>query len=141
MPEQRRFVTQSPENSETPLDQVRGWVTPNPLFFVRNHFEVPKINDANWRLRIEGSVEHAMQWSLDELMALPERTVFATVECAGNGRSFLAQMIWRHANRVGLAFRTMVTDPQSDDLDARLRRSQIKQRQLKRRIKELLGEG
>jgi hypothetical protein len=31
--------------------------------------------------------------------------------------------------------------PQSDDLDARLRRSQIKQRQLKRRIKELIGEG
>ena len=57
------------------------------------------------------------------------------------GRSFLAQMIWRHANRVGLAFRTMVTDPQSNDLDERLRRSQIKQRQLKRRIKELLGEG
>ncbi len=50
-------------------------------------------------------------------------------------------MIWRHAGRVGLAFRTMVTDPQSNDLDERLRRSQIKQRQLKRRIKELLGEG
>ena len=57
------------------------------------------------------------------------------------GRSFLAQMIWRHADRVGLAFRTMMTDPQSSDLDERLRRSQIKQRQLKRRIKELLGEG
>src|SRR5262249_57365278 len=27
--------------------------------------------------------------SYDELCALPERTVFATVECAGNGRSFL----------------------------------------------------
>ena len=48
---------------------------------------------------------------------------------------------WRHAGRVGLAFRTMITDPQSSDLDERLRRSQIKQRQLKRRIKELLGEG
>ncbi len=91
MPEQRRFVTQSPENSETPLDQVRGWVTPNPLFFVRNHFEVPQIDAAKWRLRIEGCVEHAISWSLDELMALPERTVFATVECAGNGRSFLEQ--------------------------------------------------
>ena len=35
----------------------------------------------------------------------------------------------------------MVTDPPSSDLDERLRRSQIKQRQLKRRIKELIGEG
>lgn len=56
------------------------------------------------------------------------------------GRSFLARLIWRQANRVGLAFRTMVTDPPASDLDERLRRSQIKQRQLKRRIKELLGE-
>jgi DMSO/TMAO reductase YedYZ molybdopterin-dependent catalytic subunit len=91
MPEQRRFVTQSPENSETPLDQVRGWVTPNPLFFVRNHFPMPTIDLAKWKLRIEGCVEHAMEWTLDELMALPERSVFATVECAGNGRSFLAE--------------------------------------------------
>ena len=89
MPEQRRFVTQTPENSETPLDQVRGWVTPNPLFFVRNHFPPPDIDVATWRLRIEGCVEHTTEWSLEELMALPERSVFATVECAGNGRSFL----------------------------------------------------
>ncbi len=93
MAEQRRFVTQTPENSETPLDQVRGWVTPNPLFFVRNHFSPPTIDPTNWRLRIEGCVEHAMEWTLDELMQFPERSVFATVECAGNGRSFLEQRV------------------------------------------------
>ena len=57
------------------------------------------------------------------------------------GRSFLADMISRQAGRVSLAFRTMVTDRHSNDLDERLRRSQIKQRQLKRRIEDLLGEG
>src|ERR1700741_1837908 len=57
------------------------------------------------------------------------------------GRSFLAEMIWRQANRVGLAFRTMVTDAPIDDLDVRLRRSEAKKRKLQRRIKELLGEG
>jgi hypothetical protein len=75
---------------------------------------------------------------IDETAKLPEKL---SLSIPHKGRSFLADMIWRHANRVGLAFRTMVTDPQSNDLDARLRRSQIKQRQLKRRIKELLGEG
>ena len=30
---------------------------------------------------------------MDELTDLPERTVFATVECAGNGRSFLQQHV------------------------------------------------
>jgi hypothetical protein len=57
------------------------------------------------------------------------------------GRSFLARMIWRQANRVGLAFRAMVTDAPESDLDARLRQSEKKKRQLQRRIDELLGEG
>ncbi|HWZ40959.1 MAG TPA: PilZ domain-containing protein [Bradyrhizobium sp.] len=57
------------------------------------------------------------------------------------GRSFLARMIWRQANRVGLAFRAMVMDTPESDLDARLRRSEKKKRQLQRRINELLGEG
>ena len=75
---------------------------------------------------------------IDETARLPEKL---SLNIPRKGRSFLASMIWRQAGRVGLAFRTMVTDPQPNDLDERLRRSQIKQRQLKRRIKELLGEG
>ena len=57
------------------------------------------------------------------------------------GRAFLGEMIWRQANRVGLAFRAMISDTPESDLDARLRRSEKKKRQLQRRIKELLGEG
>lgn len=89
MAEQRKIVTAQPENSETPIDQVRGWVTPNPLFFVRNHFDPPPIDMNRWRLRIEGCVDHVLEWTFADLLDLPERTVFATVECAGNGRSFL----------------------------------------------------
>ena len=75
---------------------------------------------------------------LDQNVRLPEEM---KLTIARKGRSFFARMIWRQANRVGLAFRTMITDPPACDLDERLRRSQIKQRQLKRRIKELIGEG
>jgi len=89
MPEQRKIVTAEPENSETPLDRVQSWVTPNRLFFVRNHFGVPSIDLPAWRLRVEGLVDNAASWSFADLVAMPERTVFATVECAGNGRSFL----------------------------------------------------
>jgi DMSO/TMAO reductase YedYZ molybdopterin-dependent catalytic subunit len=89
MPEQRKIVTATPENSETPLDDVRSWVTPNRLFFVRNHFDMPEIRVEDWRLRVAGCVERAIEWTWDELTAMPERTVFATMECAGNGRSFL----------------------------------------------------
>jgi hypothetical protein len=62
---------------------------------------------------------------------------------ARKGRSFFARMIWRQADRVGLAFRTMTASgvPASTDLDERLRRSEQKKRKLQRRIKDLLGEG
>ena len=60
---------------------------------------------------------------------------------ARKGRSYLTRMIWRQANKVGLAFRIMTSDTPVSDLDERLRRSEIKKRQLQRRIKQLLGEG
>src|SRR6266700_3278823 len=90
MTEQRKVVTAAPENSETPLESVRGWVTPTRLFFVRNHFPVPELDVSTWRLSVEGCVGKPRRWTLDELTELPEKTVFATVECAGNGRSFLS---------------------------------------------------
>lgn len=89
MHEQRKVVVDTPENSETPLDSVQSWVTPTRLFFVRNHFPVPEINVEHWSLRIEGLVDSPREWTWKELMDLPTQTVFATVECAGNGRSFL----------------------------------------------------
>jgi hypothetical protein len=59
---------------------------------------------------------------------------------ARKGRSYLAELVWRQANRVGLAFKTMVTDARTNDLDARLRQSEKKKRQLQRRINQLLSE-
>ena len=88
--EERRMITSGPENSEMLLENVHSWVTPNRLFFVRNHFDEPAIDMASWRLRIEGCVRRPREWTMQDLLALPQRSVFATVECAGNGRSFLA---------------------------------------------------
>jgi DMSO/TMAO reductase YedYZ molybdopterin-dependent catalytic subunit len=87
--EERKVVTAFPENSETPLESIQGWVTPNRLFFVRNHFEVPAVDPASWRLSVGGRVRRPMEWTWEQLAALPQRSVFSTVECAGNGRSFL----------------------------------------------------
>ena len=65
MPEQRKVVTAVPENSETPLENVRSWVTPNRLFFVRNHFEVPVLDLDHWRLTIDGCVAKPASWTWD----------------------------------------------------------------------------
>jgi DMSO/TMAO reductase YedYZ molybdopterin-dependent catalytic subunit len=89
----RKFVTQTPENSETPLESLRSWVTPTRLFFVRNHFNTPELDLNAWRLSVTGCVEHPLALSWDDLNALPQRRVSATVECAGNGRSFLRPVV------------------------------------------------
>ena len=73
----------------------------------------------------------------DGTARLPEQM---NLTIARKGRSYLARLIWRQANKVGLAFRMMTSDTHVSDLDERLRRSEIKKRQLQRRIKELLGE-
>jgi DMSO/TMAO reductase YedYZ molybdopterin-dependent catalytic subunit len=93
MTHERKVVTQSPENSETPLDSVRGWVTPTRLFFVRNHFPVPQIDLGGWRLAVRGCVQRPLELTWDDLNRLPQRTVLATLECAGNGRSFLTPRV------------------------------------------------
>jgi PilZ domain len=74
----------------------------------------------------------------DQAAKVPEEM---NLTISRKGRSFLARLIWRQANKVGLAFRIMTSDRPVDDLDERLRRSEIKKRQLQRRINELLGEG
>src|SRR2546428_4125908 len=89
MTDKRTVVVAEPENSETPLEDVRSWVTPNRLFFVRNHFNVPQIDRSQWRLAVQGCIERPRGWGWGELAELPGRTVFSTVECAGDRRSFL----------------------------------------------------
>ena len=63
-----------------------------------------------------------------------------SLRIARKGRSFLAKVIWWRDNFVGVAFRAESPAEPVSDLAERLRRSQIKKRQLERRIDELLGE-
>src|SRR5579884_2056717 len=79
-------VSSEPFNAETALAENIGLLTPNPLFYVRSHFPVPQLSAANWRLAVEGEVEHPLQVSYDDLRRLPSRSLLVTLECAGNGR-------------------------------------------------------
>jgi ribosomal protein L19 len=63
-----------------------------------------------------------------------------SLRIARKGRSFLARVVWWRDNFVGLAFSAKSPSEPESDLEERLRKSEIKKRQLQRRIKELLGE-
>ncbi len=63
-----------------------------------------------------------------------------SLRIARKGRSFLARVVWWRDNFVGLAFSGETPAAPVSDLEERLRRSEIKKRQLQRRIKQLIGE-
>jgi hypothetical protein len=100
---------------------------------------VAKINDSGSTMDcvVRNFSEDGACVEFDTSAKLPEQM---NLTIARKGRSFLATMIWRQAGRVGLAFKTMITDAPADDLDARLRQSEKKKRQLQRRINQLLGD-
>ena len=90
-PRSRLIVRErEPLNLEFPFDQLDGRLTPNDLFFVRSHFPAPRLDLREYRLNIEGAVRQSYRLGLPELMAMPAVTRPATLECAGNGRIFLA---------------------------------------------------
>lgn len=79
-------------NAETNFAALRdtGLLTPASRFFVRNHTATPRIDAADWKLRVWGSglTGGPVDFSYADLLALPSVTRTAFVECAGNGRSF-----------------------------------------------------
>lgn len=91
-----RFVSHStdPWNGEPPPELlVRSPVTPAELFYVRNHAPVPEIDAGAYRLAVEGRVRRPLRLSLDDLRRdFPRVEVTATLQCAGNRRSGLAEV-------------------------------------------------
>ncbi len=80
---------EEPQNLEFPFPTLDSFLTPNPRFYVRNHFAAPKLEARDWRLKVEGAVEHPLELTYDELLKMAPRTQTALLECAGNGRVFL----------------------------------------------------
>jgi DMSO/TMAO reductase YedYZ molybdopterin-dependent catalytic subunit len=82
-------LSEEPLNAETKLDEQRGPTVPAGRHYVRTHFGIPA---GPREVLITGAVRDSMPGSvsLDAVRALPSRTLAVTLECAGNGRKFLA---------------------------------------------------
>ena len=90
-----------PLNLEYPFDQLGTFLTPNDFFYIRSHFKAPVLDAGTYRLGIGGSVEKPFTIGLDELQQMRSVTRPATLECAGNGRVFLAPQVDRRAVAAG----------------------------------------
>ena len=77
-----------PLNSETSIPALIGSVVmPNAHFYVRNHFQIPKLDPESYRLSVSGAVDRVLNLGLRDLRNMPSQTLVATLECAGNGRT------------------------------------------------------
>lgn len=72
---------------ELPFSAQIDYLTPNERFFVCNERPTPIVNPETYRLRIEGdAVSRPLALSYAELKSMPQRSVLAYIECAGNQR-------------------------------------------------------
>ncbi len=82
----------------------KTFMTPIEEFYVRNHYPTPTIAQKpdlardRWKLKIHGaSVERPLELSYADLMKLPSRSIIATMECHGNGRT----LFWEQGGFTG----------------------------------------
>ena len=78
-----------PVNLEMPFGSIDTFITPVGRFYVRCHHPIPKVDLRTWRLKMEGDLDEPFELTLDELRAMETRSIIVTMECAGNGRTFL----------------------------------------------------
>jgi len=83
-----------PLNAEPKLPRLRAaFVTPQSEFYIRGHGEIPALDPARHRLRVDGLVSTPLDLSLQDLrQRFPARTVAAVMQCAGNRRADLQQV-------------------------------------------------
>ncbi|KAI9328078.1 Oxidoreductase, molybdopterin-binding domain-containing protein [Obelidium mucronatum] len=86
-----QLITRSerPCNAETPPSLLTdSFVTPNNLFFVRNHLPVPEMDLSEYTLEIDAPwVKDPIILTLDDIKSkFPHIDVMTTLQCAGNRR-------------------------------------------------------
>jgi DMSO/TMAO reductase YedYZ molybdopterin-dependent catalytic subunit len=79
-------VQKSPPNCESVPQHLQSELTPVDAFYIRNHFPSPKIDASHWKLDLVLDGFEKKVFSYEDLLSLPQKTVVATLECAGNGR-------------------------------------------------------
>ena len=93
------FIVRDDKGLEARLETMRGLITPNSLFFVRNNSVSLDLDAADWRLSVEGdAVAEPLTLTYDDVLSLPGRVLTAYLECAGNHRAMFGLLKGREAS-------------------------------------------
>src|SRR5260370_12799751 len=86
-PKQNMIVRSTrPLDLEMPLDGFTTFLRAVERFFVRSHQYTPEVTLAEWKVQIDGLVEHQLILTMEDLKKLPRVEMVSVIECAGNGR-------------------------------------------------------
>lgn len=87
-----RVVNERAFNAEVPaILLIERFLTPQKLFFVRNHLPVPKLEESSHRLELSSGGSRSVSFSMAEIHEMPSLTITAAFSCAGNRRSEMNQ--------------------------------------------------
>lgn len=83
------LLTSRPPQLETPLRDLKAFVTPNDALFVRWHISgIPTSVDlSTWRLKVGGNTEKELDLSMEDLKGFEKVSFTAVIQCSGNSRS------------------------------------------------------
>ncbi len=83
----------------TPLQDLKGIITPNGLVFERYHGGMQTVDPYDYRLMIHGLVDRPVIFTLDDLKRFPSVSEIKFLECPANGG-----MEWRGPQMTGVQF-------------------------------------
>lgn len=96
-------LTSRPANYEAVRSTFTMRLTPVDRFYIRNHFDLPVGNPAEWpktwKLEVRGLVGKPRSLTLADLEKRKQTTIEAVLQCAGNGRGLFKPRVpgvqWR----------------------------------------------
>ncbi|WP_226531642.1 molybdopterin-dependent oxidoreductase [Microbacterium paraoxydans] len=97
LPSAARAAAAVPAGAELGVPGLAPVVTPNAEFYrIDTALIVPRVDPADWSLRIHGMVEREMEFTWDELLAMPMQESFVTLACVSNevGGSLIGNARW-----------------------------------------------
>ena len=82
-----KFHSSKPCNAETPVDQIHeNPITPNDLWYIRNHNPVPIIKPEEYKLQFLFDKDIIKNFTLEDLKKMRSKKVITTIQCGGNRR-------------------------------------------------------
>jgi len=78
------------------LEGLQYPITPAGMHYLLIHYDIPKIDEETYELRIEGKVKNKLRLNMKNIRARPKVKMPVTMECAGNGRMSQLHRLWVH---------------------------------------------